>query len=265
MQFQSKACCSRPPVVLAGGYNYTPKGTYTTYQGLKTYETGSQDSKRGVLFIYDIFGLYIQTIRGADILASGFLSPLPGLPQDTSGAYRVFMPDFFSSSPADIANYPPKTPKQFEYITNFLTGPANPANTLPLIPGLMEELKSKNPEITSWAILGFCWGGKIAALSSQEGSLFKVSAQAHPSLLDTEDAKKVVIPHVVLPSNDEVPEVMEEWVEELMKVSPKSYSETFTDQVHGWMSSRGDFENQHNFEEYLRGYRIVRAFFNEHM
>lgn len=28
---------------------------------------------------------------------------------------------------------------------------------------------------------------------------------------------------------------------------------------------RGDFENQHGFDEYLRGYRVVRAFFDEHM
>jgi dienelactone hydrolase len=262
MQFQSKACCSRPPVVLAGGYNYTPTGTYTTYSGLKTYETGPKTSTRGILFIYDVFGLYIQTLRGADILSTGFPSPLP---LDNSGTYRVFMPDFFSSEPAELSNYPPKTPKQFSYISQFMAGPADPSKTLPLIPGIMKELQEKNPEIESWAVLGFCWGGKIAALSSQEGTLFKASAQAHPSLLDTEDAKKIVIPHVVLPSNDEVPEVMEEWVKELMKSSPKSYNETFTDQVHGWMTSRADFENQHNFEEYLRGYRIVRAFFDEHM
>lgn len=31
------------------------------------------------------------------------------------------------------------------------------------------------------------------------------------------------------------------------------------------MQSRADFENAHNFEEYLRGYRIVRAFFDEHL
>ncbi|KAE8453961.1 hypothetical protein EG329_007737 [Mollisiaceae sp. DMI_Dod_QoI] len=265
MHFQSKACCSRPPVVLAGGYNYTPTGTYNTYAGLKTYETGPQTATRGILSIYDIFGLYIQTLRGADILASGFPSPLPDVPADTSGTYRVFMPDFFSSQPADIANYPPKTPKQFEYIMAFMSGPADPAGTLPLIEPIMKELQEKNPQIKSWAILGFCWGGKIAALASQEGTIFKASGQAHPSLLDTEDAKKITIPHVVLPSNDEVPEVMEEWGRELMKASPKSYNETFTDQVHGWMTSRADFENQHKFEEYLRGYRIVRAFFDEHL
>src|SRR5688500_14299811 len=31
---------------------------------------------------------------------------------------------------------------------------------------------------------------------------------------------------------------MQEWVDTLKKASPKSYSETFDDQVHGWMTSR---------------------------
>lgn len=31
---------------------------------------------------------------------------------------------------------------------------------------------------------------------------------------------------------------MEAWTNALMKASPKSYSETFGDQVHGWMASR---------------------------
>ena len=67
-------------------------------------------------------------------------------------------------------------------------------------------------------------------------------------------------------------------------VSTSSFSETFSDSVHGWMNSRyasrilfaeqilkfkqlkltknrADFEDLHKFEEYLRGYRIVREFF----
>lgn len=122
------------------------------------------------------------------------------------------MPDWFGAAPADIANYPPKTPPQFEYISAFMSGPADPSKTLPLIAPLMKVLKEAHPEIESWGILGFCWGGKVAALSSVEdfavkGGLFKASAQAHPSLLDVADARNIVVPHCVLPSNDEVPEV----------------------------------------------------------
>jgi dienelactone hydrolase len=164
--------------------------------------TGSDTTKRGIFVCYDIFGLYIQSIRGADILASDY-APQP----DEAGDFKVFMPVFFGDHPADIANYPPKTPPQQKAIMDFMTGPANPAKTLPLILPLLDAMKKENPQIESWAILGYCWGGKISALVSQEGSPFKASGQCHPSLLETVDATKIVIPHVVLPSMDEVPEV----------------------------------------------------------
>jgi len=260
MFVQSKACCTRPPVVLAGGYTYAPKGKYVSYSGIETYETGASTATRGILVCYDVFGLYIQTIRGADILASGY-PPL----NDNAGNFKVFMPDFFGDSPSDLSKFPPKTPAEIKFITDFMSGPANPDKTVPLISPLMEAIKKAHPHIESWAIHGFCWGGKIAAIVSQPGSLFKASGQSHPSLLDIEDAKKVSIPMVVLPSMDEDPEAMEIWAQALKAASPNSYCETFTDQVHGWMTSRADFNNLHAFEEYLRGYRIVRSFFAQHI
>jgi hypothetical protein len=33
---QSKACCSRPPIVLRGGYTYEEKGKYEDFNGMKT-------------------------------------------------------------------------------------------------------------------------------------------------------------------------------------------------------------------------------------
>lgn len=164
--------------------------------------TGSPSAKKGIFVCYDIFGLYIQTIRGQDILASGY----PATP-DNAGEFKVFMPDWFGDSPADAANYPPKNPAQTKSIMDFMTGPANPEKTVPLIVPFLEAIKKQNPQIESWAILGYCWGGKIAAILSRAGTPFKASAQVHPSLLEMGDASKVTIPHVVLPSMEEVPEV----------------------------------------------------------
>ncbi|TVY40957.1 putative AIM2 family protein [Lachnellula occidentalis] len=231
----SKACCSRPPVTLRGGYNYNQTGKYVQYDGLKTYETGSPTTKRGILMIYDIFGIFVQTVRGADILASGHHET-----PDAGGEYKVFMPDWFGDHAADVHAYPPKTLKEVAAINAFMNGPADPARTVPKIGPLMEALKKANPQIEDWAILGFCWGGKIAALVSREG---------------------IAIPMVVLPSLDEVPEEVDPWIQDLKMVSTSSFSETFPDSVHGWMASRADFEDLHKFEEYLRGYRIVREFF----
>ena len=226
--------------------------------------------------IYDVFGLFIQTIRGADILATGYPAA-----SDDAGSFKVFMPDFFGDNPSDITTFPPKTPAHLKFTMAFMSGPANPDKTVPLIVPMMEEIKRAHPEIESWAILGFCWGGKIAALVSQEESLFKASGQCHPSLADTDDAKKVTIPMVFLPSQDEDPEVSEPVVHVTMELivrsmqamdlyaktlktaSPNSYYETFADQVHGWMTSRADFNDVRKFEEYLRGYRVARTFFSQ--
>jgi hypothetical protein len=48
---------------------------------------------------------------------------------------------------------------------------------------------------------------EIVTLASQAGTRFKAGAQTHPSLVEPEDAKLVVIPQIVLPSMDEDPEV----------------------------------------------------------
>ena len=111
--------------------------------------TGSDTAKRGIFVCYDVFGLYIQAIRGADILASDFVAQ-----PDGAGDFKVFMPVFFGDHPSDLANYPPKTPPQMKAVTEFMNGPANPDKTVPLVFPLLEAMKRANPQIESWAIIG---------------------------------------------------------------------------------------------------------------
>jgi hypothetical protein len=144
----------------------------------------------------------VQSIKGADILAYDY----PELP-DNAGQFKVFMPDFWGDHPQDLENFPPKTPKQLKKIVDFMTGPADPDKTVPLIAPLLEAFQKKNPQIKTWSILGFCWGVKIAALVTTKGTQFKAAAGGHPSLMDVEDAKHVTVPFCVLPSQDEDPEV----------------------------------------------------------
>ena len=54
------ACCKLPPVEA----DYTPKGTYETINGFKTYVTGPEDSDKAILSIYDIFGYSPQILQG---------------------------------------------------------------------------------------------------------------------------------------------------------------------------------------------------------
>lgn len=54
--------------------------------------TGPADATRGILFIYDIFGYFEQSLQGADILATS----------DKHHQYKVFIPDWFEGKPANI-------------------------------------------------------------------------------------------------------------------------------------------------------------------
>lgn len=147
----SPACCriAPPPAPV-----YKQEGIFVDENGMKTYETGSKSPTHAILYIYDIFGLYPQTLRGADILAQS-------INEKTGNDTTVFMPDWFTE-PADISMYPPDTPEKMEYINNFFSVNAAPNAIIPQIDGIIKEIQIKNPTITSWGIVGFCWGGKVS-------------------------------------------------------------------------------------------------------
>ncbi|KAF2425266.1 hypothetical protein EJ08DRAFT_689420 [Tothia fuscella] len=247
----SPACCRTAPPEAP---QYEQQGKFIEENGMKIYETGSEDASQAILLIYDVFGMFPQTIRGADILAAKTA--------EVSGKKtKVFMPDFFPE-PADITQYPPDTPEKVEYINNFFNQHASPKTIIPKIPGLMKSMAEKTSTIQSWGIHGHCWGGKIAALVSAEGSAFKVATQTHPSLLDPADAEVVTIPMMILPSGDEDVELVAEYEKRLK--TPK-HVETFPDRVHGWTSSKADFEDPSANADYHRAYKMLSEFFAKYL
>ncbi|KAF2404357.1 carboxymethylenebutenolidase [Trichodelitschia bisporula] len=245
----SAACCSVPAVVTKG---YEPKGTYTTVDGLKTYVTGPASAKHAILVVYDVFGYFPQTLQGADILAHG----------DAERPYRVYIPDFFDGPAADITWYPPDTKEKGEKLGNFFNTTAAPPRTVPRVPKVVEELSKANPDIQSWGVVGYCWGGKIVNLTSQSGTPFKAAAICHPAMVDPADAPKVTIPIAVLPSMDEDKKTIGEY-EAALKV--KHIVKWFPDQIHGWMAARSNLEDPKVEAEYKRGYKILLDFFHENL
>ncbi|KAF3399789.1 hypothetical protein F1880_008002 [Penicillium rolfsii] len=246
----SKACCSIPPVVSKG---YKAKGAYQTINGLKTYVTGPESATKAILVVYDIFGFFDQTIQGADILATS-----------NEQKYRVFMPDFFEGNPADISWYPPTTDEHKQKLGNFFSTQAAPPKTLSKIPNIVAEANKLAPggAFSSWSILGYCWGGKIAALSvGADNKLFKAAAQAHPAMVDPEDAKNVNVPFAMLASKDEPADDVSAFKANLQV---PNHVETFSTQIHGWMAARSDLEDPEVRKEYERGYKTVLEFFHQH-
>ncbi|KAF3402157.1 hypothetical protein DPV78_004477 [Talaromyces pinophilus] len=248
----SKACCSIPPVVSKG---YEAKGEYKTIGGLKTYVTGPADATRAILIIYDIFGFFPQTLQGADILATA----------DKDQKYRVYMPDLFEGEPADISWYPPTTAEHKQKLGNFFQTKAAPPGHLAKFPGILADANkeaSSGSGFASWGILGFCWGGKVANLALGKDTAFKAGAQAHPAMLDPEDAKNVTVPIALLASKDEDPAAVKGY-EANLKVA--KHVDTYPTQIHGWMAARANLEDPEVKKEYERGYHAVLDFFHQHL
>ncbi|KAI1472487.1 Alpha/Beta hydrolase protein [Daldinia caldariorum] len=245
----SEACCNIPPVVSKG---YTPKGTYEELGGLNSYVTGPQEATKGIITIFDIFGFYPQTLQGADILATS----------DHSQKYRVFIPDWFAGEPAPLEWFPPDTEEKQKNLGAFFQK-HSPPSVADKVPGYVSAVAAKYPQIKSWAILGFCWGGKVVSLVvSKPDTVFKAAVEAHPAMVDPADAANIKVPLALLASKDENPEDVKKF-EQNLKV-PK-YVEIFGDQIHGWMAARSNLDDERVRAEYVRGYETVLKFLSKYL
>lgn len=102
----------------------------------------------------------------------------------------------------------------------------------------------------------------MANLALGKDTLFKAGAQAHPAMLDPEDAKNVTVPIALLASKDEDPAAVKGY-EANLKVA--KYVDTYPTQIHGWMAARSNLEDPEVKKEYERGYRAVLDFFHQHL
>ncbi|KAI1391993.1 alpha/beta-hydrolase [Hypoxylon trugodes] len=245
----SEACCNIPPVVSKG---YNAKGSYEEIGGFNSYVTGPQGATKGIVSIFDIFGFYPQTLQGADILATS----------DYSQKYKVFLPDWFHGEPAPLEWFPPNTEEKQKKLGDFFQK-YPPPSVAGKVPDYLNALKAKYPEITSWAIMGFCWGGKVVSLvTSQASTGFSAGVEVHPAFVDPSDAENIKIPLALLASKDETPEDVEKFAKNL---KGPSYIETFGDQIHGWMAARSNLEDERVRAEYTRGYETVLKFLAKHL
>ncbi|KAI1765737.1 Alpha/Beta hydrolase protein [Hypoxylon sp. FL1150] len=245
----SEACCNIPPVVSKG---YDAKGTYEEVGGFKSYVTGPKDATKGIISIYDIFGFYPQTLQGADILATA----------DHANKYRIFMPDWFAGEPCPIEWFPPDTEEKQKKLGGFFQKNP-PPGVAAKVPAYVEAVSAKYPEIKSWAIIGFCWGGKVVSLvTSKPNTIFKAGVECHPAMVDPADASGIKVPLALLASKDEPAEDVKKFEANL---SGPKHVEIFGDQIHGWMAARSDLEDDRVRAEYTRGYETVLKFLSKHV
>lgn len=80
-------------------------------------------------------------------------------------------------------------------------------------------------------------------------------------MIDPSEAEKISVPYILLASGEESDEEVKKFED---KLSVPHHVETFSDQLHGWMTARADLSDPHVKEEYSRGYKTVLEFFGKH-
>lgn len=71
--------------------------------------------------------------------------------------------------------------------------------------------------------------------------------------MDIADAKALTVPHIVLASNGEPADVVEEYESLLVGEGKKNVVETYATMHHGWMGARAKLHEEENLKEYERG------------
>lgn len=250
----SHACAQRAPVTV----DYTTQGRWEELAGLRTYMVGPDSATRAIVFVYDILGVWPQTLQGADLLSS------------LTGAL-VLMPDFFAGGGAEPDWLPPNTDEKKKKLTDFVATKASFDETAPVLLAVRKALAERFPAVDDHVgVFGLCWGGKLAVLvagadNQGPGRRINVTGTAHPGALDAKDAEALTAPHILLASKNEPVAQVAEYKSILAQPGKTGEVTTYPTMFHGWMGARADLADADNVREYTRGYEQVAAFFSKHL
>lgn len=100
----------------------------------------------------------------------------------------------------------------------------------------------------------------VSLATAADDNPFSVGAEAHPAMVDLNDAKGIKVPLALLASKNEDVEAVKGFESAL--AGPK-HVETFGDQIHGWMAARADLTDARVKEEYTRGYKTILEFWGK--
>ncbi|XP_052207708.1 endo-1,3;1,4-beta-D-glucanase-like [Diospyros lotus] len=203
-------CCSNPPTLSSssGGGHVEELG------GLKSYVSGSLDSKHAILLVSDIFGYEAPKLRKlADkVAACGFY---------------VVVPDFFLGDPFNPEH-------SVKPIHDWLKdhGADRGFEDAKLV---LEAIKSKG--ISCIGAAGFCWGAKVVVELAKHDYI-KAAVLLHPSFVTVEDIQAVKVPISVLGAEiDKMspPELLNKFDSALNeKPEVDAFVKIFPGVAHGW-------------------------------
>lgn len=113
--------------------------------------------------------------------------------------------------------------------------------------------------------LGYCWGGWVVSYCSGLGTPFSAVAELHPGFVGKKVAEQISIPLLAVCSKDESEEEVKAFVERLSPNIPYKQWERFPTMEHGWLSARGDLEDEQVRKAFDEGYKLMLDFFGKWM
>ncbi|KAI9336962.1 Alpha/Beta hydrolase protein [Obelidium mucronatum] len=236
------SCCSLAPVTS----NYTSKGEVITVGDLKVYIVGEKGAKNAIIINYDIFGDMVNTRQVADLLASQ--------------GFRVAMPDLCKGDPWPASVWPPTN--GFGEVMAHIQKNAS-------FPSVERDMKATQQHLISegsqyFGLIGFCWGGVMVALLSQDVS-YQAGAIIHPGGFSLEDAAKVAGPLLILPAQDDSAETFDAIFKVVSEKNPASKMRRFDDVPHGFCASRSDFGDPLRAQRANEAIAEVNSFFKANL
>ncbi|MCJ1395007.1 hypothetical protein MMC18_007888 [Xylographa bjoerkii] len=231
------ACLAALPPLAPSAYQL--QGTYDDIAGLRTYITNAAPPlsipARGLILVYDIFGLLAPTLHGADRLARALHAV-------------VLVPDFFAGEPLPLGLLPADTAAKKARAQAFLAGTADVGANGERLGRVRREAGERWNGVQGWG---------LAALASGDGTAFKASGTAHPGRLALADAAHMTIPHICLFSPEDGTAEARAAYAAALRLNPRNEVEEYADMFHGWMGGRARLEEEANAREFARGARIA--------
>ncbi|KAL3507989.1 hypothetical protein ACH5RR_033371 [Cinchona calisaya] len=204
-------CCANPPnLSFSCG---SGAGHVEEIGGLKSYITGSPDSKIAVLLVSDVFGYEAPKLRK--------------LADKVAGAgFYVVVPDFFFGDPLVVFD--------MATVDGWLKN-HGPDQGFKHAKPVIDALKSKG--ITKIGAAGFCWGGKVVA-ELAKCAYIQAAVLLHPSLVSLDDIQGVKVPISILGAEIDQrwpPELLKQF-EEALNAKPEvdGFVKIFPGVTHGW-------------------------------
>ncbi|KAK9146756.1 hypothetical protein Sjap_006659 [Stephania japonica] len=202
-------CCANPPVLNPSSSN----GSVEEIGGVKSYVSGSLNSKLAALLIPDVFGYEAPILRKlADKVAAA--------------GYYVVVPDLFYGDP-----YAPENAERPLSIWIQSHSPDKGAGDSKPI---LEALKSKG--ISAIGVAGFCWGAKPVLQLVTLDEVVKAGVILHPALITVDDIKDVKVPIAALGAefDDYCPPEFLKQLKDASNPEVDFFLKIFTGCEHGW-------------------------------